>query len=76
MSCPRRRFPMAAACSDKPIDTERMRETNARLAAMIAEREQQDKTLAFTEVVTSAATASAAVSAVHASAPVQSKPPN
>ena len=48
MSCPRKRFP-ASTANAKPIDNEAVRATNAKLAEMMAERERQDKAMAFTQ---------------------------
>jgi len=52
MSCPRKRFP-ASTANTKPIDNEAVRATNAKLVEMMAERERQDKAMAFTQAAAS-----------------------
>jgi hypothetical protein len=67
MSCPRKRFP--ASTAPRPIDNEAVRATNLKLAEMMAERERQDKAMAFTQDKAMAFTQDKAMAFTQAAAP-------
>ena len=67
MSCPRKRFP-ASTANTKPIDNEAVRATNAKLVEMMAERERQDKAMAFTQDKAMAFTQDKAMAFTHPAA--------